>query len=105
MEGDAGKGMSGRLGAGNDERFDFMLQAADRFLRIRKLIGVVYLVANRGIVLGFMGSLGVRGDAFGQGFAALVVWSRSAKGLDESDDRGSYLLKINHRTHRWDQSY
>lgn len=55
MEGDAGKGMSGRLGAGNDERFDFMLQAADRFLGIRKLIGVVYLVANRGIVLGFMG--------------------------------------------------
>lgn len=79
MEGDAGKGMSGCLGPGNDERFDFMLQAADRLLGVRKLVGMVDLVANCRVGFEFMGRLGIRGDALGQGFAALEGRTRSAK--------------------------
>lgn len=84
MEGDAGKGMSRRLGAGNDESFDFVLKAANRFLGLGKFIGVIDLVANCWIGFGFMGQLGIRGDANGQGFATLVVGSRSAKNGEQA---------------------
>lgn len=55
VEGDAGEGMSGCLGAGDDKRFDFMLQAANCLLRFGKLVGVIDLVANCWVGFGFFG--------------------------------------------------
>ena len=73
------RALSGCLSPGNDERFDFMLQAADRLLGVRKLVGMVDLVANSRVGLEFMGQLGIRGDALSQGFAALEGRTGSAK--------------------------
>ena len=72
--------MSGRFGAGNDERFNLMLEAANRFLGVGKLICMIDLVAYCRIGFGFMGQLGIRGDAFSQVFATLVVRNGSAEG-------------------------